>query len=182
MAKLYWLGLSLILIAILYQYRREIQTLVLKSGSESSKSPTDKRENIDTPSRQEENSGVKKKKVSEQPSSKDKEATESGGENGGESEKASNAPIEYYNPPFDPNNPPEPFYSKAGTRMITLNELAAHGHSGPLKPLWLCIMGRVYNVDKGAEHYYGPNGGYKFFTGKKKYRIAGNFSRLITLL
>lgn len=72
---------------------------------------------------------------------------------------------DYYNPPFDPATPPDPLYSKSGHRLITKEELAAHGHSGPLKPIWLALMGKVFNVDKGAEHHYGPNGGYKFFTG-----------------
>ena len=74
---------------------------------------------------------------------------------------------DYYNPPFDPEDPPAPLYSKSGTRLITANELAEHGHSGPLKPIWLAILGKVFNVDKGAEHYYGPDGGYNFFTGTK---------------
>ena len=90
-------------------------------------------------------------------------------------QKSSNLPIreplkppdpDYYNPPFDPSDPPEPIITKSGTRMVTVNELAAHGHSGPLKPIWLAMLGMVFDVDKGAEHYYGPNGGYKFFAGK----------------
>jgi hypothetical protein len=72
---------------------------------------------------------------------------------------------DYYNPPFDPSNPSDPIIAKSGTRMITANELAAHGHSGPLKPIWLAMLGMVFDVDKGAEHYYGPEGGYNFFTG-----------------
>lgn len=72
---------------------------------------------------------------------------------------------DYFNPPFDISNPPEPMIAKSGTRLITVNELAAHGHSGPLKPIWLAMLGMVFDVDKGAEHYYGPEGGYKFFTG-----------------
>lgn len=73
---------------------------------------------------------------------------------------------DYYNPPFDPENPPEPIFSKSGVKMITKNELAAHGHSGPLKPIWLAMVGQVFDVDKGAKDYYGPEGGYKFFTGQ----------------
>ena len=78
---------------------------------------------------------------------------------------------DYYNPPFDPEAPPEPLYSKSGHRLLTNNELAAHGHSGPLKPIWLALMGKVFNVDRGAEHHYGPNGGYKFFTGTSKLKF-----------
>lgn len=83
---------------------------------------------------------------------------------------------DYYNPPFDPDDPSEPIFTKSGTRMVTLNELAAHGHSGPLKPIWLAVMGMVFDVDKGAEHYYGPNGGYKFFTGKFALKITLNMA------
>ena len=158
MAKLYWLGAALILIAVLYQYRREIQTLVLNSSKtlDSLRTGSSVKDNINhkTP-------GTKQKKSSEPSSTSEK------GKEKSKDRPLSAAEKNYYNPPFDPNNPPEPFYSKAGTRMITLNELAAHGHDGPLKPLWLAVMGRVYNVDKGAEHYYGPKGGYNFFTGKK---------------
>ena len=75
---------------------------------------------------------------------------------------------DYYNPPFDPSSPPEPLFSKSGVRMITANELQAHGHSGELTPIWLALMGKVFDVQEGAEHYYGPNGGYKFFTGEQK--------------
>ena len=163
MAKLYWLGAALILIAVLYQYRREIQTLILNSSKalDSSQSSSVKK---NTNTRGTSSGGDKKKQEGQ--STNEKVGEES--KNGAKEKPSSTASKTYYNPPFDPNNPPEPFYSKAGTRMITLNELAAHGHDGPLKPLWLAVMGRVYDVDKGAEHYYGPKGGYNFFTGIKK--------------
>ena len=73
---------------------------------------------------------------------------------------------DYFNPPFDPENPPDPIYSKSGVRLITKNELAAHGSNGSLRPLWLAILGKVFDVSKGEEHYYGVNGGYNFFTGQ----------------
>ena len=157
MARLYWLGVALILIAVVYQYRKEIRTLVLKTSEEPSPGPPKEK------SGQEESSDARQKK-SEEPA-KD-EASDPEQDSSAEGEASATADKNYYNPPFDPDNPPKPRYSKAGTRLITLNELAAHGHSGPLKPIWLAIMGRVYNVDKGAEHYYGPEGGYKFFTGR----------------
>ena len=161
MAKLYWLGITLILLAIAYQYRKEIQTLVLKSSTGTSSPASPKR---GSSASETSTAGQKKKSErSPKPDTQDSKVTDSDQE-----EKVEKPTPDYYNPPFDPDNPPEPVYSKAGTRMITLNELAAHGHSGPLKPIWLAIMGRVYDVDKGAEHYYGPNGGYKFFTGKER--------------
>ena len=83
-----------------------------------------------------------------------------------------------YNPPFDPAHPSDPLYSKSGTRLITLNELQAHGVNGTLRPLWLAVAGRVYDVQKGAEHYYGEKGGYNFFTGRDGSRafVTGEFN------
>ena len=84
---------------------------------------------------------------------------------------------DYYNPPFDPLVS-SPLYSKAGTRLVTLNELAVHGSvNGTLRPYWLAIMGRVYDVDKGERHY-GPDGGYSFFTGcdGTKAFVTGEFN------
>lgn len=153
MAKLYLLGVLLILVAIGYQYREEIKTLVSNTLEDAGLAKSAK---------------VKKQTTTEkQPSTK--ETTERDDESESLSSDTNadlNANKNYYNPPFDPDNPSEPIISKSGTRMITLNELAAHGHSGPLKPIWLAMLGRVYDVDKGAEHYYGPKGGYNFFTGK----------------
>ena len=86
--------------------------------------------------------------------------------------------LNYYNPPFDAQNPPEPLYSKSGTRLVTINELAAHGSiNGTLRPYWLALLGRIYDVDKG-ENNYGPKGGYNFFTGLdgSKAFITGEFT------
>ena len=160
MAKLYWLGITLILLAIAYQYRKEIQTQIQTLVQKSSSSPASPKSRS---SASETSTAGQKKKSERSPKS---DTQESKATDSDQEEKVEKPTPDYYNTPFDPDNPPEPVYSKAGTRMITLNELAAHGHSGPLKPIWLAIMGRVYDVDKGAEHYYGPNGGYKFFTGK----------------
>lgn len=84
---------------------------------------------------------------------------------------------EIYNPPFDPENPSEELRSKSGTRLYTKNELAAHGPNGPLRPILLAVMGRVYDVDKAPE-YYGPEGGYKFFAGIDGTRayVTGKFN------
>ena len=139
---LFTVGLLLILLAVGYQYREEIEAIVTRALKGLSPEVNHK----------------EKRKTSESPAPSEK--SDPGPDREGFPDP------EYYNPPFDSANPPEPIFSKSGTRMITLNELVAHGHDGPLKPLWLAIMGRVYDVEKGAEHYYGPNGGYNFFTGK----------------
>ena len=86
-------------------------------------------------------------------------------------------PTSFYNPPFDPDNPPEELRSPSGRRLFTKNELAAHGPNGPLKPILLAVMGLVYDVDKAPENY-GPEGGYKFFAGKDGSRayVTGEFN------
>jgi len=44
--------------------------------------------------------------------------------------------------------------------------------------LWLAIMGEIFDVSKGRESYYGPTGGYKFFTGIDGTRafVTGEFN------
>ena len=61
--------------------------------------------------------------------------------------------------------------------MFTKNELEAHGPNGPLKPILLAIMGRVYDVDRAPENY-GPQGGYNFFAGRDGSRayVTGEFN------
>lgn len=73
---------------------------------------------------------------------------------------------------------PSRLYDADNVRMLTKEELAKHGFNGPNKPLLLAVMGRVYNVDKGRDHYYGPNGGYNFFSGKDGTRafVTGEFN------
>jgi len=63
-------------------------------------------------------------------------------------------------------------------RLLTKNELARHGPNGPDKPILLAVMGRVYDVEKGRDNYYGPNGGYKFFSGVDGTRafVTGEFN------
>lgn len=153
MARLY-LGIALILVAVGYQYQEEIQKWVL---------------------------GATKKLQTFQPgdagqASKEPETLKTEPKDS-DSTIAAEKSTDYYNPPFDPNDYTK-IYTESGTRMITRNELAAHGHSGPLKPVWLAVMGRVYDVSKGEEHYYGPKGGYNFFSGKDGSRayVTGEFN------
>lgn len=52
-----------------------------------------------------------------------------------------------------------------GTRLFTKNQLWKFYRGGDgSKGLYLAILGRVYDVSKGAAHY-GPGGGYDFFAG-----------------
>ena len=149
----------IVLVAIAFSYRNEIMDMISKAVGNRETSP---------PTTEAKTTG-QDKPPPPPPTGQDKPTTGQNEPKPSGGHKTLKEPeLDYYNPPFDPENPPEPLYSKSGgTRMVTLNELAAHGHSGPLKPIWLAMMGKVFDVDKGAEHYYGPNGGYKFFTGQK---------------
>ena len=143
--QLYTMGLLLVIVAALYQYKEDIRELINQPEGMMSKPQSDK-------------------KVVQ---------------GSYESPQSTGPPSEdelYFNPPFDPTNPEER-YSKTGTRLITINELSAHGPEGPLKPIWLAVMGRVYDVNRGADSYYGPNGGYKVFSGRDASRafVTGEF-------
>ena len=81
--------------------------------------------------------------------------------------------------PSDPKSfGPSRSRDENNVRLLTKEELAKHGFNGPNKPLLLAVMGRVYNVEKGKDHYYGPNGGYNFFSGKDGTRafVTGEFN------
>ena len=50
---------------------------------------------------------------------------------------------------------PTSSHNENNVHLLTKEELAKHGFNGPNQPLLLAVMGRVYNVDKGRDHYYG---------------------------
>lgn len=190
-SRLYLLGVALILVAVGYQYRGHLQCLLnhwVADGSNSepveapvprdpgqAKKQSDhaKTNQLDTGTESESETPAIEPGRSESAPPTNAEAAD--GDAG--SETGSSAGPDYYNPPFDPENPGEPLYAASGVRLITLNELAAHGPNGPLEPVWLALMGRVYDVQKGAEHYYGPKGGYNFFSGRDGTRafVTGKF-------
>ena len=140
---LFNLGLLLVLIAVGYQYRTDITHFIqhyTRARGTTSETSREKRESSSTQERQ-----------TPLPTSGDYKLPKS------------EPSTEHYNPPLDPDNP-EKLHAKSGTRLFTKNELAAHGPDGPLKPILLAVLGRVYDVDKGTD-YYGPVGGYNFFSG-----------------
>lgn len=57
-------------------------------------------------------------------------------------------------------------------QLFTADQLALFDGSRPSKPVYLAILGRVFNVDKGRKHY-GVGGGYHFFAGI----FSGKFNR-----
>lgn len=73
---------------------------------------------------------------------------------------------------------PSRSHDEDNVRLLSKEELAKHGFNGPNKPLLLAVMGRAYNVEKGRDHYYGPNGGYNFFSGRDGTRafVTGEFN------
>ncbi|KAL0074753.1 cytochrome b5-like heme/steroid binding domain-containing protein [Phycomyces blakesleeanus] len=48
---------------------------------------------------------------------------------------------------------------------ITVSELAKCNGTDPSKPIYVAIKGDVFDVSKNTDAY-GPEGGYKIFTGK----------------
>ena len=194
-SRLYLLGVALILVAVGYQYRGHLKCLLYGEVADSSKpveahvprDPVQAKKRSDQAKTSQPDTGTDDSTESEPetPASPIKaEQSQSApptnaeaGDGDSEDTKSETESPDYYNPPFDPENPGEPLFTKSGTRLVTLNELAAHGPNGPLEPVWLALMGRVYNVQKGAEHYYGPKGGYNFFAGRDGTRafVTGKF-------
>ncbi|KAF7627194.1 Cytochrome b5 heme-binding domain-containing protein [Meloidogyne graminicola] len=61
--------------------------------------------------------------------------------------------------------------------VFTKDQLALFDGSRPSKPIYLAILGRVFDVEKGKKHY-GIGGGYNFFAGRDATRsfVTGDFS------
>ncbi|KAK6052347.1 cytochrome b5-like Heme/Steroid binding domain protein [Cooperia oncophora] len=65
-------------------------------------------------------------------------------------------------------------------QILNAEQLSLFDGSRPSRPVYLAILGRVYNVDKGRKHY-GKGGGYHFFAGirdwisfyEKDYKLVG---------
>ncbi|CAI4230805.1 unnamed protein product [Auanema sp. JU1783] len=62
-------------------------------------------------------------------------------------------------------------------QILTPEQLALFDGTRDSRPVYLAILGRVYNVDKGKKHY-GKGGGYHFFSGKDATRafVTGDFT------
>ena len=55
--------------------------------------------------------------------------------------------------------------TKTRTKIFTSNELKRYDGTDPSKPLYLAIIGEVYDVTKGEKHY-GKDQAYSGFAGK----------------
>ncbi|CAJ0596881.1 unnamed protein product [Cylicocyclus nassatus] len=62
-------------------------------------------------------------------------------------------------------------------QIFNTEQLALFDGSRASRPVYLAILGRVYNVDKGRKHY-GKGGGYHFFAGRDATRafVSGDFT------
>mmetsp|Transcript_26807 Transcript_26807/g.29889 ORF Transcript_26807/g.29889 Transcript_26807/m.29889 type:complete len:162 (-) Transcript_26807:106-591(-) len=69
------------------------------------------------------------------------------------------------------------FTGVAAERWFTEEEIAEFDGTDDTKPIYLSILGRVYDVSKGRQ-YYGPESGYHFFAGKDATRsfLTGCFN------
>jgi len=59
--------------------------------------------------------------------------------------------------------------SPGGERLISAEELALHtgkGGPSPDNPIWLSILGKVYDVTAGEDYYGEENGGYRYYSGR----------------
>ncbi|GMT20909.1 hypothetical protein PFISCL1PPCAC_12206, partial [Pristionchus fissidentatus] len=61
--------------------------------------------------------------------------------------------------------------------VMTTEQLSLFDGSRDSRPVYLAIVGRVYDVNKGKKHY-GKGGGYSFFAGRDATRafVSGDFS------
>jgi len=66
---------------------------------------------------------------------------------------------------------------KSKVELFTMEELKRHDGSNPDLPLYLAIIGEVFDVTKGKQHY-GPGAGYSFFSGTDGTRafVTGEFN------
>ncbi|KFM63298.1 Neuferricin, partial [Stegodyphus mimosarum] len=62
-------------------------------------------------------------------------------------------------------------------KLFTVDELKKYDGGPDSDGLYLAILGEVFDVEKGAQHYR-PGGGYSFFTGRDASRayITGDFT------
>ncbi|TKR77429.1 hypothetical protein L596_018404 [Steinernema carpocapsae] len=68
-------------------------------------------------------------------------------------------------------------FRATGLPMFTREQLQLFDGTRPSKPVYLALLGRVYDVEKGRKHY-GKGGGYHFFAGKDATRafVSGDFT------
>ena len=71
----------------------------------------------------------------------------------------------------------EPKKSVGGVPLLTAEELKLYDGSDGSPGLYIALLGQVFDVSKGKEHY-GPGGGYSFFAAKDGSRafVTGEFN------
>lgn len=78
---------------------------------------------------------------------------------------------------FNPQTSEESQPVSNSDRIFTVEELGKYDGSGNSPGLYLAILGKVFDVEKGAQHYR-PGGGYSFFAGRDATRayVTGEFT------
>ncbi|CAD6187989.1 unnamed protein product [Caenorhabditis auriculariae] len=68
-------------------------------------------------------------------------------------------------------------HTTGSKKILTPEQLKFFDGTRDSKPIYLAILGRVYDVNKGKKHY-GVGGGYHFFSGRDATRafVTGDFS------
>lgn len=63
------------------------------------------------------------------------------------------------------------------TRILTSDQLALFDGTRSSKPVYLALLGQIFNVEKGKKHY-AVGGGYSFFAGVVVYLVLWFYSCL----
>ncbi|XP_026854233.2 neuferricin [Electrophorus electricus] len=71
----------------------------------------------------------------------------------------------------------KPWLLQPTAGLLHQDVLALYNGNRSSKGLYLAILGQVFDVEKGRKHY-GPDGGYRFFSGRDASRafVTGDFS------
>ena len=85
---------------------------------------------------------------------------------------------QFANPFANPNNSETAKATIKPKPLLTEEELSKHDGSNPSIPIYISILGRVYDVDKGRRHYE-VGSGYNVFAGRDSTPsfVTGVFSR-----
>lgn len=77
------------------------------------------------------------------------------------------------------DEPGEPITGKDGEMIFTAGQLKRFDGSDESTGIYIAILGRVYDVQKGRRHY-GPDGSYSFFAGRDASTafITGDFNTI----
>lgn len=72
-----------------------------------------------------------------------------------------------------------PLTTRDGEKLYTAEELQLYDGSNEKRGIFIAILGRIYDVERGRKHY-GPGGSYNFFAGRDATNsfISGDFDTI----